>query len=115
MEYRYKIENALVKRVLESQNILFKYPDRIPVIVETFSTSTPTLSKNKFIVPKDLSVGQFLYILRKKIQLDPKHSIYLFVRNILPPISKTMSEVYQDYRDVDGFLYLSYTKENTFG
>jgi len=35
--------------------------------------------------------------------------------NILPPTSATMVTLYRDYKDEDGFLYMSYCGENTFG
>ncbi|KAF5826073.1 autophagy protein Atg8 ubiquitin like-domain-containing protein [Dunaliella salina] len=55
------------------------------------------------------------YLIIRKIQLNPSQAIYMFVRNYLPKISMNMVEIYQENRDVDGFLYLSYSRENTFG
>ena len=95
---------------------MFKYPNRIPVIIETFHKDTQRIPHNKLLIPKEMTMGQLVYLIRQKIYLDPKDSIYIFVdKNVLPPVSKNISELYAEYRDTDGFLYLSYTRENTFG
>lgn len=39
----------------------------------------------------------------------------MFVRNVLPPTAALMSSVYEDHKDEDGFLYVAYSGENTFG
>ena len=104
------------ERLKESIRIRAKYPDRIPVIVDNNAHSTlPELDKKKFLVPGDLTVGQFVYIVRKRIKLPPEKAIFIFVNNILPPTSSLMSTMYDSYKDSDGFLYLYIAGENTFG
>jgi GABA(A) receptor-associated protein len=66
-------------------------------------------------VPADLTVGQFVYVIRKRIKLSPEKAIFIFVKNVLPPTAALMSSVYEDHRDEDGFLYVTYSGENTFG
>lgn len=108
-------------------------------------------------MPADLTVGQFVYVIRKRIRVTPEQAIFMFVRNVLPPtgalswvlgvpsrgagacawdvcgapvgaaLSKPhapthppraaalMADVYADHRDEDGFLYIAYSGENTFG
>lgn len=39
----------------------------------------------RYLVPSDLTVGQFVYVIRKRIKLSPERAIFIFVRNILPP------------------------------
>jgi GABA(A) receptor-associated protein len=34
---------------------------------------------------------------------------------LLPPQSQTISEIYATYKNEDGFLYITYSGENTFG
>lgn len=36
-------------------------------------------------MPADLTVGQFVYVVRKRIKLGPEKAIFIFVKNILPP------------------------------
>jgi len=49
------------------------------------------------------------------MQLSPEKAIFLFVNNVLPPTAELMSRIYKDYKDEDGFLYITYSGENTFG
>ena len=102
----------------ESSRILTKFPDRVPIIIEksTQSSNTlPDIDKKKYLVPNDLTLGQFVYVIRKRIQLKPEKAIYLFVNNTLPIVSSTMRQVYNEHVDKDGFLYFTYAAENTFG
>jgi GABA(A) receptor-associated protein len=114
--FKFKSSHSFEKRKNESIRIRSKYPDKIPVIVERFEKShVNDIDKNKYLVPSDVSVGQFLYIIRKRIQLTPEKAIYIFIDNKIPPIAQTMSHLYQQYKDEDGFLYVLYASESTFG
>lgn len=39
----------------------------------------------RYLVPADLTVGQFVYVIRKRIQLSAEKAIFIFVDNVLPP------------------------------
>lgn len=76
----------LEKRKAEADRIRQKYPDRIPVICEKVEKSDiPTIDKKKYLVPADLTVGQFVYVIRKRIKLSSEKAIFMFVNEILPP------------------------------
>ncbi|KAE9279448.1 hypothetical protein PR003_g28231, partial [Phytophthora rubi] len=69
-----------------AQRIRFKYSDRISVICEKADRSdTPDIDKKKYLVPADLTVGQFVYVIRKRIKLSPEKAIFIFINNVLPP------------------------------
>ena len=105
------------KRYKESQNIMKKYPDRLPVIVEKQKNSNINeIDKQKYLVPNDLTIGQFIYVIRKRIKLSPEQAIFIFVDDsTLPNTNALMSSVYYHYKNKDGFLYITYSGENTFG
>lgn len=112
----FKHEHPLEKRQAEAQRIREKYPDRIPVIVEKAEKSDISdIDKKKYLVPADLTVGQFVYVIRKRIKLSPEKAIFIFVNNVLPPTAALMSAIYEEHKDDDGFLYIAYSGENTFG
>jgi GABA(A) receptor-associated protein len=114
----FKKKFTLSQRTLESARILSKYPDRVPIIVEKVITSDlPDIDKNKYLVPKDLTAIQFIYVIRKRISLTPEKAMFLFVgdKNTLLTSSDLMSNVYEDYMNQDGFLYFQYSGENSFG
>lgn len=116
MESNYKKKNNFEKRSKESENVLNKYPDRIPIIVERSKKCTfDDIDKSKYLVPKDMTMGQFTYIIRKRIKLDPSQTIFISVNGTLSSSTEIVSNVYDDKKDEDGFLYVCYTNENTFG
>jgi GABA(A) receptor-associated protein len=39
----------------------------------------------RYLVPSDLTVGQFVYVIRKRIKLSPEKAIFIFTNNVLPP------------------------------
>lgn len=112
----FKLKHSFENRCKESKNIISKYPDRIPVIVEKQKGSDVVdIDKNKFLVPCDLTVGQFGYVIRKRMKLPPEKAIFIFVNNNIPMQSAIMSSIYDEQKDNDGFLYIKYAGENTFG
>lgn len=116
LQISFKDSKTFEERLAESKKIREKYPDRIPVIVEKNETATVNqIDKRKYLVPKDLSFSQFLYIVRKRINLNQSEALFLFVNNKLVPSNKSIFDVYDKEQDKDGFLYIIYNNENTFG
>uniref|UniRef100_A0A453KFN9 Autophagy-related protein n=3 Tax=Aegilops tauschii TaxID=37682 RepID=A0A453KFN9_AEGTS len=89
----------------------------LQVIVERFSRSNlPEMEKRKYLVPCDMPVGQFIFILRSRLHLSPGTALFVFVRDTLPQTANLMGSVYDSYKDKqDGFLYMCYSSEKTFG
>jgi GABA(A) receptor-associated protein len=76
-----------------------KYSDRIPVICEKVEKSDiATIDKKKYLVPADLTVGQFVYVIRKRIKLSPEKAIFIFVDEVLPPTAALMSSIYEEHK-----------------
>ena len=120
MTYDFKKKFDFDARRQESTRIVGKYPDRVPVIVQRMGgkrgDAVPEIDKHKFLVPNDLPAGQFVYVIRKRIKLDAVQALYMFCGSgVLPATHTMMSQLYQRHKDEDGFLYISYTGENTFG
>ena len=112
----FKEQYDFEKRKEEAIKIRNKHPDRIPVIVEKAARSDiATVDKKKYLVPANLTMGQFVYVIRKRIDLSPETAIFIYVDNVLPLTSSAMSLIYEDYKDEDGFLHITYSGENTFG
>ncbi|XP_022098109.1 gamma-aminobutyric acid receptor-associated protein-like 2 [Acanthaster planci] len=116
MKWAFKEETPEEQRFAEASKIRAKYPERIPVIVQKAPNSQiQDIDKRKFLVPADITVAQFMWIIRKRIQLPSEKAVFLFVGKALPQSSATMSQIYEAHRDSDGFLYVAYSGENTFG
>lgn len=67
------------------------------------------------MVPAELTLGSMCFVIRKRIQLSSEKALFLFINNVLPPASALMSTIYNEHKDEDGFLYVQYSGENTFG
>ena len=113
----FKLSYTFSQRRNESQKVLDKYPNRIPVIceVDNKNSSIIQLKKMKYLVPDSLTVGQFVYVLRKQMTLKPEEAVFIMIDGILPPTASLMSQIYHDHKDNDGFLYAVLLRENTFG
>jgi GABA(A) receptor-associated protein len=116
-KYKYEYSSVDFKvRLEESTRVRKKYPDRYPVIVKKADNCVlDDIDKHKFLVPHDLTVGQFIHIIRKRIKLKSDKAIFIFVNNILPPTASKLSIIYNEHKDQDGFLYITYNGESTFG
>ena len=97
--------------------ILSKYPDRVPVYVSKKENSLVNdIEKHKYLVPKDMTMGNFIYVLRKNIKLKSDQALFVFVNNIIVCNSEYLSEIYNNHYDKDDkFLHVVYSGENTFG
>ena len=113
----FKERFSLKTRQDEALRIMQKYPDRIPIIVERSSSDTTTelINKNKYLAPSSLTVGQFVYVIRKRLVLPPEKAIFLFIGGILPPTASLLGTIYDEHKESDYFLYIKYSGENTFG
>ena len=49
---------------------------------------------------QDLTVGQFVYVIRKRIKLAPEKAIFIFVDEVLPPAAALMSAIYEEHKFV---------------
>ncbi|XP_037678045.1 microtubule-associated proteins 1A/1B light chain 3C isoform X2 [Choloepus didactylus] len=114
----FKQRKSLATRREEVAGIRAKFPSKIPVVVERYPREKflPLLDKTKFLVPQELTMTQFLSILRSRLVLRTTEAFYLLVNNkSLVSTSVTMAEIYRDYKDKDGFVYMTYASQEMFG
>jgi GABA(A) receptor-associated protein len=113
----FKKANSIDKRLKESTRVLDKFPDKVPVICEPGKNShgLPKIDKSKFLVPKDITIAHFVMIIRGRLRLDASVALFFVVGDVIASSNATMSELYSKYADPDGFLYMTYSEENTFG
>jgi GABA(A) receptor-associated protein len=90
------------------ETLLSKHKDRVPIIVKN--------NNEKYLIKKELQMSEFMVVLRKKIKIDSKKAIFIFVGNgVLVPMHLKMGELHNIYHDPDMLLYITYKLENTFG
>jgi GABA(A) receptor-associated protein len=115
---RFKQEFTFEQRREESTRVLNKYPDRVPIICEKSriaSNDCPDIDKKKYLVPRNLNIGQFLYIIRNRLRIAPEKALFLFVGNSIATSASSINEIYYSHKDIDRFLYITYSFENVFG
>jgi len=117
LKYNFKYEVSFQDRLTESSRVLAKYPDRKPIICEKLPNQfdLPNIDKRKYLVPNDLTIGQFLYVIRKRMRLKPEQALCLFINYKIVSSSEHIGQIYHQEKDSDGFLYMQYSKENVFG
>jgi GABA(A) receptor-associated protein len=113
---KYKAAHSIQDRRAACARVRDTHPDRVPVVCERADGSTiPELDKSKFLVPPDVTVGQFIVILRSRVHVPPVQAIFVFIGDIVPPNGMYLADLYAKHKDADGFLYMKYRGENTFG
>ena len=103
-------EKSKIKRLLLNK------PDYVPIYVYKDNTpDIPDIKNNKFLVPRLITYGQFINVVRNRINLLPTQSVFLHIGNTIPISSNTIQDIYDEYKDEIGVLRLTYSLENTFG
>lgn len=113
----YQKKHDFETRLKESKRIRDRYPDRIPIIMEKHTSlqSSASMNQTKFLVPEMITISELLYILRKRIKLEPQQALFIFINNMTPSSSDIIKTIYSTHAEEDGFLYITYSTENTFG
>ena len=92
-----------------------KYPKKIPIIVKT-DVGVPKLDKEKFLVPKDLLLSEFCYVVRSRMKMDSQKALLLLANNKLLRSFDTIEDILLSEGDPETeFLYITACAENTFG
>ena len=79
---------------------------KIPIICELINPENQQMSRSilleiKYAIPSDWTLGQFRRFMDKKVYFG-----YLIINGRHPPNDTKMSELYDNYKDKDGFLYI---------
>ena len=89
----------------------------MPVIVERFhkERNLPQLDKTKFLVPQELTMSQFVTIIRNRMSLTSTQAFYLLIDDKgIASMSMTLTELYEKKKNADGFLYMSYASQGRY-
>jgi GABA(A) receptor-associated protein len=104
MNFKFKEQNPDPnKRRQESEKIREKYPDRVPIICEKAPNckGLNNVDKSKYLVPNDLTVSQFSFIIRKRLEMSKDAALFLLVSGKHSITGDTSSEIYEKYADKD--------------
>ena len=114
---QYQSFYTLSQRQDTSSKIRAKYKNKIPCIVFPFENvaGNPPIDKTQYLVVSDMLLGTFLQIIKKRLILKPSDALFLFINGIIPVMTKTVEQIYNESADIDGFLYIQYSIESVFG
>lgn len=112
----YRDTHSEEDRSKESSRLKIKFPDRVPIICErNCKSSVPVINKTKYLVPKDFTISEFACVIRRRLKLKSTEAIFLLVGEMFLSGSLYIGEIYEEHKDIDNFLYISYSSENVFG
>ena len=99
-------------RLESSTNILNKHQNRKPIIIYY-----PDKDINfKFLLLDSHTISIVLLNLKQRLKLNNEDSIYLFInKTTIPCPTDSILNLYNKFKDDDGYLYMDVRKENTFG
>ena len=115
--YYFKDMYSFEERFDEVQQIKKKYPTHIPVICEKERNASDiaSSSKCKYLLNRNMKMCEFVYIIRTNINLSPEKGLFFFINGVIPAMNEIVGTLYMHNKSNDGFLYMRYTTENTFG
>lgn len=104
------------ERVKQFQKVMETHPNKIPVILEKANTAeVPDVDRNKYLLPREFTVANFLDVIRKRTNLGKEQAIFIYVNGTVPASNAMFGSIYEQHKDPDGFLYIVYTGESSFG
>lgn len=119
---KYKLMVPLEQRIKQNTTIMQKYyPDKVAIIIQKHPNekTLAEFDKNKFLVPLEMNYHGLMMVIRERVcsKISPTTAIYLSTENgTMLTSTQTISDIFHYHKDEeDGFLYLYYTGENTFG
>lgn len=114
----YKQRRTYSQRQNDAAEIRETHPEQIPLIIEKYcrEKNLPQMDQIKFLVAKNLTMCELQGVIRRRLHLQSTRSLYLIVNNRSVVSNSTLlCEVYERDKDDDGFLYMTYASQETFG
>lgn len=95
------------------EEVLRRYPDRIPVNID--KESDFDINRRKYLIPKDMTIAQFSIYIRNRLKLKPSEALFTLIGGVLPPNSCDFGTLYNTRNSTDNMIHVVLKRENTFG
>ena len=118
MEFEFKKNNNLEKRIKQYEKINKEYPTKIPIIIEKlYNSSLNTITNSKYILSNDLTIAEFMNNIRAQLEINQERALFFLAKGkYIISGNEILRDVYNKYKDSkDGFLYISYSEELVYG
>ncbi|CAG9318050.1 unnamed protein product [Blepharisma stoltei] len=94
------------ERLQRSTQMRIDNQGKIPAILIKAKSCTYKLPVQKFSIDGSMTMGSLLFALRKYIWLKPTEGLYVYIKDTLPMLNSRLADLYERYKEEDGFLYL---------
>ncbi len=120
LTYNFIKENPDInERQKESSRMMERFPQGYPIICEKDPRGTEKieeLKKTKLMPAGDVTLSQFSHCIKKLIIMDSWKSLFILINGKYTATGdKLIKEIYEEYKDSDGFLYITYAPEIIWG
>jgi GABA(A) receptor-associated protein len=117
VRFEFKEKSSLKDRLQKSAKLMKKNPDQIPIIVEKFHNCKDKIDikPKKFLVAKNPPFLNFLYSLKEDNlvgELPSDKDLVLYNYDKLLDTNEPIGNIYNKYKDDDGFLYLIFSTKS---
>ena len=102
-------------RRAKAQSLMAQHPGKYPLVLVKDSKSRIAFKVSQYMVNGELTICNFLYSLRRSINMPKNRGLYLFLSEIMPMLNSKIAELYERFADDDGFLYFSYSDQEDKG
>jgi GABA(A) receptor-associated protein len=104
-------------RKQKSKEINLAYPNYIPIIIESDpKLNMQKLSKTKYLFSNDQSIDIIIPYLTKDLELPSEQAIFFTIDGKFSiPSNVMLKDIYEKYKDEDGFLYIVCSPESVWG
>ena len=115
--FEYKDNYDIETRKKKSEELLKKYPNRVPVVLETSPNShLKKLQKKHYLLPKNRKFFDFHIGVRKLFELSNEQSLFLISNHHILNTDRTIGEIYNLFKDKeDNILYIHIYDEIIYG
>ena len=139
----YKDRVSFEDRVKEAEDTKSRYPNKVPLIIERHKSEKylPEMDKVnnrrhrdfdlsltfcflqiKWLVPQEMSLAQLSGVIKQRLEIPPQadQQLFLLIQSpdlgpSLPSLLTSLSSLHSSHSNTDGFLYLHYSSQESYG
>ena len=103
MDFKFKRDNQdAEQRKIKCDKMRNQFPEKIPIICEKEPKSNiKAIDKTKYLVPNDLTVSQFSFMIRKRIEIKQEEAFFLLVNGKTSLTGDSnLIDIYEKYADI---------------